>query len=157
MHQILTITRRELDSYFDSLVAYIMLAVFLGFSGFFTWLQGGGDIFVRKEADLQVFFSVARWTLFFFIPAITMRLIAEEKKTGTIELLLTKAVTNRQVVLGKYLSCLILVAIALILTAPYYITIASLGEMDHGAGSLFGEAGPRRGRVSRPVQSAAGR
>jgi len=120
-------------SYFDSLVAYIMLAVFLGFSGFFTWLQGGGDIFLRKEADLQVFFSVARWTLFFFIPAITMKLLAEERKTGTIELLLTKAVTNRQVVLGKFLSCLLLVGIALLLTLPYYITVSSLGEMDHGA------------------------
>lgn len=133
MHQVWTITRRELMSYFDSLVAYIMLAVFLGFSGFFTWLQGGGDIFLRKEADLQVFFSVARWTLFFFIPAITMKLLAEERKTGTIELLLTKAVTNRQVVLGKFLSCLLLVGIALLLTLPYYITVSSLGEMDHGA------------------------
>ncbi|MFK8104486.1 MAG: ABC transporter permease [Saprospiraceae bacterium] len=126
------IAKRELGSFFDSLVAYILLIAFLGFSGFFTWFEGN-DIFIRKEADLRVFFGAAFWTLFFFIPALTMRQLAEEKKTGTIELLLTKAVTSRQVVLGKFLACLMLVGIALLFTLPYYVTVAQIGTMDHGA------------------------
>lgn len=133
MSQIWVIAKRELFSYFDSLIAYIVIVAFLGISGFFTWLIGNGDIFFRKQADLNVFFGVARWTLFFFIPAITMRQLAEEKKTGTIELLLTKAVTDRQVVIGKFLSCLLTVMIALAFTLPYYFTVAKLGNVDHGA------------------------
>ena len=132
MNPIWIIAKRELSSFFDSLVAYIMLIAFLGFSGFFTWLFGG-DIFFVKEASLQVFFGVAFWTLFVFIPAITMRQLAEEKKTGTIEMLLTKSVNDRQLVLGKWLACFLLVAIALLFTIPYYITVASLGDIDHGA------------------------
>ncbi|MBL7790774.1 MAG: ABC transporter permease subunit [Saprospiraceae bacterium] len=127
------IAKRELNAYFDSLIAYFIIVLFLAFSGFFTWLAGNGDIFFRKQADLNVFFGVAKWTLFFFIPALTMRQLAEEKKTGTIELLLTKAVTDRQVVLGKFLSCFLMVAITLALTLPYYITITYLGKVDHGA------------------------
>lgn len=132
MNPVWVIAKRELGSYFDSLIAYIILVAFLGFSGFFTWLYGA-DVFLRKQADMAVFFSVARWTLFFFIPAITMRQLAEEKRSGTIELLLTKNVSNRQVVLGKFLSCFLMVCIALAFTIPYYITIANLGDMDHGA------------------------
>lgn len=132
MNPVWVIAKRELNSYFDSLIAYIILIAFLGFSGFFTWLYGG-DVFFRKQADLNVFFGIARWTLFFFIPAITMRQLAEEKKAGTIELLLTKAVTDRQVVLGKFLSCFLMVALALAFTLPYYISIAQLGNIDHGA------------------------
>ena len=126
------IARKELASYFDSLVAYIMLILFLGLTGFFTWLFGM-DVFIRKQADLSAFFSIAQIALLIFIPAITMKMIAEEKKTGTIELLLTKAVTDRQVVLGKFLACLLLVVIALVFTIPYYFTISMLGDMDHGA------------------------
>ncbi|MEK7253502.1 MAG: ABC transporter permease subunit [Bacteroidota bacterium] len=126
------IAKRELSANFDSLVGYIVLIAFLGFSGFFTWLFGS-DVFFRKQADLAVFFGVANWTLFFFIPAITMRQFAEEKRTGTIELLLTKNVTNRQVVWGKFLSCFLLVCIALACTLPYYFSVASLGNLDHGA------------------------
>ena len=132
MNPIWIIAKRELGSYFDSLVAYIIIIAFLGFSGFFTWLFGA-DIFFRKEADLQVFFNVAKWTLFFFIPAITMRQLAEEKKSGTIELLLTKDVSDRQVVLGKFLACFLMVCIALLFTVPYYITVANIGNIDHGA------------------------
>ena len=132
MKSIWIIAKRELQSFFDSLIAYIMLILFLGFSGFFTWLYGT-DIFLVNQASLQSFFNIAFWTLFFFIPAITMRMLAEEKKTGTIELLLTKAVSDRQVVLGKFLACFLLVAIALAFTLPYYITIANIGKVDHGA------------------------
>ena len=132
MSPVWIIAKRELNSFFDSLVAYIIIIAFLAFSGYFTWL-GGSDIFFRKEADLLVFFQIAFWTLFFFIPALTMRQLAEEKKTGTIELLLTKDVTDRQVVLGKFLACLMMVGIALLFTLPYYITVARLGDIDHGA------------------------
>ncbi|MCB0522439.1 MAG: ABC transporter permease subunit [Lewinellaceae bacterium] len=132
MHPTWVIAKRELAGYFDSLVAYILLIVFLGLTGLFTWLIGA-DVFLRKQADLQVFFEVAQLTLLLFIPAITMRQFAEEKRTGTIELLLTKNVTNRQVVLGKFLSCLLMVCIALLFTLPYYITVANLGNLDHGA------------------------
>jgi len=132
MRSIWIITKKELQTFFDSLIAYIMIVLFLGFSGFFTWLYGS-DIFLVGQASLQSFFNIAFWTLFFFIPAITMRMLAEEKKSGTIELLLTKAVTDRQVVLGKFFSCLILVAIALACTLPYYITVANIGNIDHGA------------------------
>lgn len=127
------IAKRELNAYFDSLIAYFIMVLFLAFSGFFTWLTGNSDIFFRKQADLNVFFGVAKWTLFFFIPAITMRQLAEERKSGTIELLLTKAVTNRDVVVGKFLSCLLMVAITLALTLPYYISVATIGDIDHGA------------------------
>lgn len=139
MNPVWIIAKRELASFFDSLVAYLLLIAFLGFSGFFTWLYGS-DIFFRGQADLQVFFSVAFWTLFFFIPALTMRMLAEEKRAGTIELLLTRAVSDWQVVLGKFLACLLLVAIALLFTLPYYITVANLGDIDQGA-TLSGYAG----------------
>ncbi len=134
MLTIWTITKRELRAYFDSLMAYILLILFVGFSGFFTWLYGQ-DVFLTGQASLRVFFSTAYWTLFFFIPAITMRLIAEEKNTGTIELLLTKAITDWQVVWGKFLAALLLILTALVLTLPYYITITQIAKagVDHGA------------------------
>lgn len=139
MKKVLIIAKRELSSFFDSLIAYIMLVLFLGFSGFFTWLYGA-DIFLVGQASLQSFFSIAYWTLFFFIPAITMRLIAEEKKTGTIELLLTKSVNDRQVVIGKFLAALTLIAIALAFTLPYVITVAKIGNLDNG-GTVCGYIG----------------
>ena len=126
------IAKRELNSYFDSLTAYIVLILFLGFSGLFTWILGN-DIFMVGQASLRSFFGVAYWTLFIFIPALTMRLIAEENRSGTIELLLTKPVTDRQLVGGKFLAALLLVIIALAFTLPYVITIASIGNLDQGA------------------------
>jgi len=132
MKQIWIITKRELRSFFDSLMAYIMIIAFLGFSGFFTWLYGG-DVFFVNQASLQSFFGIAYWTLFFFIPALTMRLLAEENRSGTIELLLTKPVSDWQVVVGKFLATLLLICIALALTLPYYITVWNLGPIDHGA------------------------
>ena len=132
MKQIWIIAKRELNTFFDSLIAYIMLIAFLGFSGFFTWLYGS-DVFLVNQASLQSFFSIAYWTLFFFIPAITMRSFAEENKSGTIELLLTKAITDWQVVFGKFLGCLVLILIALALTLPYYFTVWKLGPVDHGS------------------------
>ncbi len=132
MNKIWIIAARELKTFFDSLTAYILLIAFLGISGFFTWLFGS-DIFYIGQASLQPFFAVAYWTLFFFTPALTMRMLAEENKTGTIELLLTKSVTDWQVLLGKFLACLMLIGIALALTLPYYFTVWSIGPVDHGA------------------------
>jgi ABC-2 type transport system permease protein len=132
MKPIWIIAKRELASFFDSLTAYILLVLFLGFSGFFTWIAIG-DVFLQKQASLRVFFSVAYWTLFFFIPALTMRMIAEERKSGTLELLLTNSVTPRQIVMGKFLGGMMLIAIALLATLPYVITIANIGNLDGGA------------------------
>ena len=101
MKQIIIVVIRELQSTFDSLMAYIMIVAFLGFSGFFTWLYGS-DVFFSGQASLQSFFAIAYWTLFFFIPALTMKLVAEEKKTGTIEMLLTKPVTDWQILWGIF-------------------------------------------------------
>ena len=132
MKLVWTIARQELRSYFDSLTAYVLLVLFLGFSGIFTWVYGS-DIFMYGQASLQMFFSVAYITLFLLIPALTMRSIAEEMKTGTIEMLLTKPITCRQIVLGKYLAIIMLIAIVLVLTLPYYISVSFLGNVDHGA------------------------
>jgi ABC-2 type transport system permease protein len=132
----LIIAKKELRMFFDSLVAYILLIAFLGFSGFFTWFYGS-DVFLTKQASLQSFFQTAYWTLFFFIPALTMRSLAEENKTGTIELLLTKPVTNWQVLWGKFSACLMLIFIALLLTLPYYITIMNLGQEKIDSGVVF--------------------
>ncbi len=132
MKLVWTMACQELRSYFDSLTAYVLLVLFLGFSGIFTWVYGS-DIFMYGQASLQMFFSVAYITLFLLIPALTMRSIAEEMKTGTIEMLLTKPITCRQIVLGKYLAIIMLIAIVLALTLPYYISVSFLGNVDHGA------------------------
>lgn len=109
-----------------------MLVVFLGLSGFFTWLFGSADIFFVGQASLGTFFNIAFWTLFFFIPAVTMRMVAEEKKTGTLELLATKPISDFQIIAGKWLAAWLLILISLALTLPYYITVANLGPIDHG-------------------------
>jgi|SRR3989339_320694 ABC-2 type transport system permease protein len=135
MRPIWTIAKQELKSHFDSLMAYILLILFLGISGLLTWIYGMGnsDIFMVGQASLQVFFFWAYITLFILIPALTMRSLAEETRSGTIELLLTKPINHQQIVMGKYLAIMILVGIALVLTLPYYITVASIGKIDHGA------------------------
>jgi len=132
MRYIWIICKREVNAFFDSLMAYIMLVVFLGLSGFFTWLFGSADIFFVGQASLGTFFNIAFWTLFFFIPAVTMRMVAEEKKTGTLELLATKPISDFQIIAGKWLAAWLLILISLALTLPYYITVANLGPIDHG-------------------------
>ncbi len=132
MNKTWIIARKELSTFFDSLMAYIMMVAFLGFSGFFTWLFMS-DIFFINQASLQAFFGTAYWTLFFFIPALTMRSLAEENRSGTIELLLTRPVSLWNVISGKFLAVLVLIGIALALTLPYYITVSQLGPIDHGA------------------------
>lgn len=131
MREIWIITKKELNTFFDSLMAYVMLVLFLGFSGFFTWIYGA-DVFMVGQATLQSFFAVAFWTLFFFIPALTMHTIAEERRSGTIELLLTKPVSEWQLVIAKYLAILLLITIALLFTMVYYISLSFVGDVDHG-------------------------
>ena len=89
------IARKELASFFDSPMAYLVIVAFLGVSGFFTWWFGT-DVFIRGIADLSTFFNVANWSLFILIPALTMRTIAEERKSGTLDLLLTRSITPQQ-------------------------------------------------------------
>lgn len=132
MNKIWIITRRELAAFFDSLIAYVIIIMFLGFTGFFTWLTGN-NVFLMGQANLQVFFQIGFWTLFFFIPALTMKMLAEETRSGTIELLSTKAISDWEIVVGKFMACLLLVVIALVCTLPYYVTVSQLGSVDHGA------------------------
>ena len=132
MNKIWIITKRELKSFFDSLMAYVMIVLFLGFSGFFTWIFGN-DVFLVNQASLQSFFGIAFWSLFFFIPAVTMGMLADERKSGTIELLMTKPVSDLQIVAGKFLAAFLLIGIALALTLPYYLSVALIGKIDHGA------------------------
>ena len=132
MKKIWIITKRELRSFFDSLMGYVLIVLFLGFCGFFTWIFGN-DIFLVNQASLQSFFSIAFWTLFFFIPAVTMGLLADERKSGTIELLVTKPVSDWQIITGKFLAAFLLICISLAFTLPYYISVASIGKIDHGA------------------------
>jgi ABC-2 type transport system permease protein len=132
MKKVWIIAKRELNVFFDSLIAYLIIIIFLALTGLFTWFMGR-NVFILGQADMQAFFGVAYWTLYFFIPAITMRMIAEEKKSGTIELLLTKPITDWQMIFGKFLSGLVLIMITLAFTLPYYFSIASIGSIDHGA------------------------
>ena len=132
MRAVLIIARKELQSFFDSLIAYVMLVAFLGFTGLFTWLVGNHDIFFVKQASLGVFFYWSSWAILVFVPAITMKMLAEESKSGTIELLLTKPITNWQVLWGKFFACFMLIFFALLCTLPYYITIINLGKTDSG-------------------------
>jgi ABC-2 type transport system permease protein len=130
MMNVLAVFRRELSSSFDSPLAYIVVPVFLGLVATFTlWFQ---DLFAQGVVSLRGFFF---WSSLFFVvlvPAITMRLFAEERRTGSLELLVTLPISDLQVVLGKYLSALALLLVALALTVTYPISMATLGELDWG-------------------------
>lgn len=132
MRTALLIARKDLASFFDSPMAYLAITAFLGITGFFTWWFGT-DVFIRGLADLGTFFHVANWSLFILIPALTMRTLAEERKAGTLDLLLTRQAGPWQVVGGKFMACLALIALILASTLPYYATVAWLGPIDHGA------------------------
>lgn len=131
MNPVAIIFRRELASYFATPVAYVFITIFLVLAGWFTFYLGG--FYERGQADLAPFFSFHPWLYLFLIPAISMRLWAEERKSGTIELLLTLPVTMFQAVLGKFLAAWAFAAIALALTAPIWITVNYLGDPDNGA------------------------
>ena len=130
MRNILTILGREVAAFFDSLIAYIVIVVFLTGVGLFFWVFAG-NVLETQEASLEVLFTMGPWFYLFLIPAITMRSFAEEFKTGTIEMLSTKPVTDWQILLGKYLGAVVLVLLALLPTLIYYLTISDLG-MEQG-------------------------
>ncbi len=130
MHAAWVIFRRELASYFATPVAYVFIVIFLLLTGIFSFYLG--NFFERGQADLRAFFIFQPWLYLFLIPAIGMRLWAEERKTGTIELLLSLPVSLAATVLGKFLAAWTFTAIALALTFPMWITVAYLGDPDHG-------------------------
>jgi ABC-2 type transport system permease protein len=140
-HAIRTIAKRELASYFASPVAYVFLVIFLLLTGFLTFTAGA--FFERGEASLGAFFAWHPWVYLVLVPAVGMRLWAEERRAGTLELLLTLPVTAWQAILGKFLASWLFLAIALALTFPVVVTVNVLGEPDNGAiaagylGSLF--------------------
>jgi ABC-2 type transport system permease protein len=131
MRAIWIICRRELESYFTSPVAYVFLVIFLLLTGFFTFTAGA--FFERGEASLSAFFGWHPWVYLVLVPAVGMRLWAEERRAGTIELLLTMPITTWQAIVGKFLASWIFLALALVLTFPVVLTVNVLGEPDNGA------------------------
>lgn len=125
-----TIAKRELTSYFESPVAYVFLVIFLLLAGFFTFTFGG--FFERGEASLAALFNWLPWLFLFLVPAVGMRLWSEERRLGTIELLLTMPVAPWQAILGKFLASWAFLVIALVLTFPIVITVNWLGDPDNG-------------------------
>ena len=132
------ILRREFGSYFATPLAYVFLLVYLLLSNLFTFYLGG--FFERGQADLAAFFGYQPWLFLFLVPAISMRLWAEERRSGSIELLLTLPVTPWQAVWAKFLAAWAFVALALALTFPLWLTVNWLGHPDNGA-ILAGYAG----------------
>ena len=130
MANVWTICRRELSGYFGTPIAYVFLAIFVFLSGIFAFYIG--DFFGGGQADLQSFFQFHPWLYLFLIPALAMRLWAEERRAGTIELLFTLPVTMVEAVMGKFLAAWIFTAIALALTFPLWITVNYLGDPDNG-------------------------
>jgi len=131
MRAIRIICRRELAAYFTSPVAYVFLVIFLLLAGFFTFTAGA--FFERGEASLSAFFGWHPWLYLVLVPAVGMRLWAEERRAGTIELLLTMPITTWQAILGKFLASWLFLALALVLTFPVVLTVNVLGEPDNGA------------------------
>jgi ABC-2 type transport system permease protein len=125
------ITKRELRAYFSSPLAYVFIVIFLLLCGFFTFMVGG--FFERNEASLvRPFFDWHPWFYLFLVPAVGMRLWAEERRVGTIELLLTMPITPWQAIVGKFLASWLFLLLALVLTFPVIITVNYLGSPDNG-------------------------
>ncbi len=140
-----SILKKEINSFFASPIGYLVIAVFLLLNGLFLWLfKGEFNVLDNGFADLSSFFLLAPWILIFLVPAVTMRSFSDEKKQGTLELLLTKPISHLQLVLGKYFGAFLLIIIALIPTLLYVFTISNLGNpqgnLDVGSiiGSYFG-------------------
>src|SRR5207247_1869591 len=124
------IARRELQVYFASPVAYVFIVIFLLMVGFFTFMAGG--FFERAEASLIAFFLWHPWLYLFLVPAAGMRLWSEERRLGTMELLLTMPITTWQAIIGKFLASWLFLILALALTFPVWITANYLGQPDNG-------------------------
>jgi ABC-2 type transport system permease protein len=124
------ICRRDLAGYFATPLAYVFIVIFLVLAGVLTFFVG--DFFERGQADLQVFFTFHPWLYLMLIPAVSMRLWAEERKSGTIELFLTLPIRLSEAVLGKFLAAWLFIGIALALTFPFWLTVLFLGDPDNG-------------------------
>ncbi len=122
------VLRKEINSFLDSMIAYIVIGVFLLATGLFMWVFPDSSVLDYGYADMGTLFNMAPWLFLFLIPAITMRTFAEERKSGTMELLLTKPITDLELILGKFLACLSLVVLALIPTLLYYFSVYTLGN-----------------------------
>jgi ABC-2 type transport system permease protein len=122
------ILKKEFNGFLNSLIAYIVITVFLVAIGMFMWVFPESNVLDYGFADMQTLFNMAPWLFLFLIPAITMRTFAEEKREGTIELLLTKPITDLQLILGKYFAALLLALFALVPTLIYYYTVYELGN-----------------------------
>ncbi len=131
MKNVWTIMKRELGGYFATPVAYVFIVIFLVLSGFLTFMQG--SLYESGQASLGRFFTWHPWLYLFLIPALSMRLWAEERRSGTIELLMTLPITLPQAILGKFLAAWIFTGVALLGTIPTWITVNYLGEPDNGA------------------------
>lgn len=130
MNTTIIVLKRELGGYFATPVAYIFLIGFLVFAGIFTWHFGG--FYETNQADLQAFFTYHPILYLILIPALSMRLWSEERRSGTIELLLTLPISMWQAVMGKFLAAWIFTGVALLLTTPMWFTVNYLGEPDNG-------------------------
>lgn len=130
MAAIMNIMRREITSYFATPVAYVFIVIFLVMNGVFTFYLG--NFYERGIADLGPFFRYHPWLFLFLVPAISMRMWAEERKSGTIELLLTLPLTLWQAVIAKFLAAWIFLGISLALTVPVWLTVNYLGQPDNG-------------------------
>jgi len=130
MTGVCAVFKRELAGYFNTPLAYIFIVIFLFLTGVFTFYLG--NFFGRGQADLKPFFMFHPWLYLFLVPAISMRLWAEERKSGSIELLLTLPISLWTAVLGKYLAAWVFACIALACTLPMWLTVAYLGTPDHG-------------------------
>lgn len=128
MNAILAIYRRELNAYFNSAIAYMFLTAFLLLAGWFFF----SSFFIAGQADIRGLLEILPLMFIFFVPALTMRLISEEKRSGTLELLVTYPVHDHEVIVGKFLAALTLLAVAIAGTLPYTITVAALGNLDGG-------------------------
>jgi ABC-2 type transport system permease protein len=122
------ILKKEFNGFLNTLIAYIVIMVFLVAIGMFMWVFPETNVLDYGFADMQTLFNMAPWLFLFLIPAITMRTFAEEKREGTIELLLTKPISDLQLILGKYFAALLLALFALIPTLLYYYTVYELGN-----------------------------
>lgn len=130
MGNLFFVFKRELAGYFETPVAYVLLVVYLMLSGLFAFYVGG--FYDAEQADLLAFFRWHPWLYLFLIPAVSMRLWSEEKKSGTIELLLTLPITTMESVLGKFLAAWAFAGVALILTFPIWLSVNYLGTPDNG-------------------------
>lgn len=121
--------KKELRTFFDSHIAYIVITIFLLICGWFFF----SDLFLVNQASMRNLFGIIPFIFMFFVPAVTMRLISEEKRSGTIEVLVTFPVKDHEIILGKFLAGLILIAVAVILTLVYAITLSGIGDFDFGS------------------------